>query len=66
MSKQKRNLLKRARSYENDARGLYAALDRLDDDDPESREAARVWAMQARHAENMANECYRYADRCDS
>lgn len=59
---QREACLKRAREYRLTARSLYRAIDDLDRDDPESRDAARVWSMQAHHAECCAAEAERYAD----
>jgi hypothetical protein len=52
-----------ARDYERTARGLYQSIDDLTGDDPEDADAARVWSMQASHAEDCAAQAGRYADR---
>lgn len=59
---QREACLKRAREYSRTARQLYRAIADLDKNDPESREAAREWSMQAHHAEYCAAEAERYAD----
>lgn len=52
---------KRAAEYRATAAALYRQIERLEGDDPEDREAARVWLIQARHAEARAAEADRWA-----
>lgn len=58
-------LRQEAKQRRRQAAGLWAEIDRLDGSDPEDGDAARVWTRQARHAEDMANEAERWADRLE-
>ena len=59
-------LRREAREHRQHAQNLLQAIARLDRDDPESRDAARVWLDQAMHAERRADSCERWADRRES
>lgn len=61
--KRAKTLRERQAEYEETASHLRRQIERLDADDPESADAARIWAAEARHADNMADECWRWAQK---